>query len=42
VRGDIDFEARFNDFDTNRDGVITRDELTQYIAVRYGIVAAPK
>ena len=42
VRGDIDFEARFNDFDINRDGLITREELARYIALRYGIVAAPK
>ena len=41
VRGDIDFEARFGDFDINRDGVITREELTRYIALRYGIAAGP-
>src|SRR6185295_12931983 len=28
VRGNIDFEARFNDIDINRDGVVTREELT--------------
>jgi Ca2+-binding EF-hand superfamily protein len=32
VRGNIDWEARFNDIDINRDGVITREELTRYIA----------
>ena len=42
VRGDIDLEARFSDFDINRDDVITREELTRYIALRYGIVTAPK
>ena len=42
VRGDIAWEARFSDFDINRDGVITREELTRYIALRYGIVTAPK
>src|SRR5678815_1121458 len=42
VRGDIAWEARFSDFDINRDGVITREELTRYIALHYGIVAAPK
>ena len=42
VRGEIDLEARFNDFDINRDGVITREELARYIALRYGIVTAPK
>jgi len=42
VRGDIAWEARFSDFDINRDGVVTLDELTRYIALRYGIVTAPK
>jgi Ca2+-binding EF-hand superfamily protein len=42
VRGDIDFEARFNDFDMNRDGVITREELTRYTALRYGVSATQK
>ena len=42
VRGDIDLEARFGDFDINRDGVITREELTRYIALHYGITTAPK
>lgn len=36
VRGNIDLEARFNNFDINRDGVITRDELTRYIQLKYG------
>ena len=35
VRGNIDFEARFDDFDINRDGVITRAELTRYIQLKY-------
>lgn len=42
VRGEIDLEARFDDFDINRDGVITREELIRYVALRYGIVTAPK
>jgi hypothetical protein len=42
VRGNIDLEARFNDIDINRDGVITRDELTRYVALRYGVASAPK
>ena len=42
VRGDIDFEARFNDIDINRDGVVTREELALYIARRYGIVIGLK
>ena len=42
IRGNISWEARFSDFDINRDGVITREELTRYIALHYGIVTAPK
>ena len=42
VHGDIDWEARFNDFDINRDGVITRAELTRRIALQYGVVIAAK
>jgi hypothetical protein len=42
VRGNIDLEARFNDIDINRDGVITREELTRYIAFRYGVASTPK
>ena len=41
VCGNIDFEARFNDFDINRDGVITREELTRYIALQYEVASAP-
>jgi Ca2+-binding EF-hand superfamily protein len=40
VRGNIDLEARFNDIDINRDGVITREELARYIALRYGVASA--
>lgn len=42
VQGNIDFEARFNDFDINRDGVITREELVRYITLQYGVTLAPK
>ena len=42
VRGNIDLQARFNDFDINRDGVITRDELTRYILLQYGVASASK
>ena len=41
VRGTIDIEARFNDFDIDRDGVITRAELVRYVALQYGIAIAP-
>ncbi len=37
ARGNNDWQARFNDIDINRDGVITREELARYIAARYGI-----
>ena len=40
VRGNIDLEARFNDIDINRDGVITREELARYITLRYGVASA--
>ena len=41
VRGTIDIEARFNDFDINRDGFITRAELARYVALQYGVAIAP-
>lgn len=41
VRGTIDIEARFNDFDIDRDGSITRAELTRYVALEYGFTIAP-
>jgi hypothetical protein len=41
VRGNVDLEARFNDLDINRDGVITREELTRYIAFQYGLASGP-
>ena len=40
VRGNIDLEARFNDIDINRDGVITQEELARYIALQYGVASA--
>ena len=40
VRGNVDLEARFNDLDINRDGFITRAELTRYVAFQYGVVVA--
>ena len=41
VRGVIDMEARFADFDVNRDGFITRAELARYIGLQYGVAVAP-
>ena len=37
VRGNIDMQARFNDIDINRDGVITVAELERYVRLRYGV-----
>lgn len=37
VQGTIDVEARFNDIDTNRDDVITFDELARYIVLQYRV-----
>jgi hypothetical protein len=37
VRGDIDMQARFNDFDVNRDDVIDGAELARYLGARYGV-----
>ena len=42
ARGNIDLEARFNDIDINRDGVMTREELLRYVALRYGDAYVPK
>jgi Ca2+-binding EF-hand superfamily protein len=42
IRGNVDFEARFDDFDINRDGVITRDELMRYVRIRYQFALATK
>jgi hypothetical protein len=39
VRGNVDLEARFNDFDVNRDGVITRQELMRYVTSRYDVAS---
>ena len=41
VRGTIDLEARFSDFDINRDGFITRAELARYVALEYGVAIVP-
>ena len=41
VQGDIDMQARFDDFDVNRDGVIDRAELARYIAAHHALTKAP-
>jgi hypothetical protein len=35
--GDLNMEPRFNELDGNRDGVITRQELNDYIELRYAV-----
>jgi Ca2+-binding EF-hand superfamily protein len=37
VMGDNDFSPRFNDIDTNRDGIVTREEMQRYIRQHYGV-----
>jgi hypothetical protein len=38
--GDVYFMAVFNDIDANRDGVVTRNELSAYLNLRFGAHAA--
>ena len=35
--GDLNMEPRFDELDGNRDGVITRQELNDYIVLRYAV-----
>jgi hypothetical protein len=42
VRGNVDMQARFNDFDINRDGGITVEELERYVLLRYGVAVRPR
>ena len=37
VHGHVDLQARFDDLDIDRDGVITTAELQRYLALRYGV-----
>ncbi len=37
VTGDLNMEPRFDDLDGNRDGVITLQELEDYVVLRYGV-----
>ena len=41
VRGDMRLGTRFNDIDTNRDEIVTLQEMRVYIETRYGVLAAP-
>ena len=40
VRGDMRLGTRFDDIDTNRDGIVTAEEMRAYIEKTYGVRAA--
>ncbi len=42
VRGDMRLGTRFDDIDTNRDEVVTLQEMHAYIEKRYGVLPAPR
>jgi hypothetical protein len=37
ARGDLNFLPYFDDMDTNRDGIVTTEELQRHIELRYGV-----
>ena len=41
VQGNVDLQARFDDLDINRDGVITTAEFLRYVESRYGVSMEP-
>lgn len=41
VRGDMRLGTRFDDIDTNRDEVVTLQEMRAYIEKTYGVLPAP-
>jgi hypothetical protein len=41
VRGDLNLGPRFDDIDTNRDGIVTLQEMRTYIEKTYGVLPAP-
>ena len=41
ARGDMRLGARFDDIDTNRDEIVTLQELQAYIEKTYGVIPAP-
>jgi hypothetical protein len=41
VRGDMRLGTRFDDIDTNRDEVVTLQEMHAYIEKTYGVLPAP-
>ena len=36
-KGDLNLGPRFDDMDTDRDGIVTRQELERYVEARYGV-----
>ena len=41
VRGDMRLGTRFDDIDTNRDEIVTPQEMKVYIERTYGVIPAP-
>ncbi len=41
VRGDMRLGTRFDDIDTNRDEIVTPQEMKVYIEKTYGVIPAP-
>ncbi len=41
TRSDLRLGPRFDDIDTNRDGIVTLQEMRTYIEKRYGVLPAP-
>ena len=41
VRGDMRLGTRFDDIDTNRDEIVTLQEMQAYIEKTYGVIPAP-
>lgn len=41
TRGDLNLGTRFDDIDTNRDGIVTLREMQVYIEKMYGVIPAP-
>jgi hypothetical protein len=40
TRGDLNLGPRFDDIDTNRDGIVTLQEMQVYIEKTYGVLSA--
>jgi hypothetical protein len=41
TRGDLNLGPRFDDIDTNRDDIVTLQEMRTYIEARYGVLPPP-